>query len=235
MGGPEEFPAVLYEDNHLLAVAKRAGDIAQGDRTGDEPLGERMKRFIKRRDDKPGRVFLGVVHRLDRPVSGVLLFAKTSKALERLNRTFRERRADKRYWAIVARRPDPPEGRLEDDLLKDGRRNKSRVVRKPGQDSRRAVTDYRLLASGERYHLLEVRPRTGRHHQIRVQLARIGCPIRGDLKYGAPRSNPDGSISLHARRLELEHPVRHEPLVLVAPFPGSDPLWAALAGSVAAD
>ena len=193
---------VLYEDNHLIAVAKKAGDIVQGDKTGDVPLSDLVKAYLKDKYQKPGNVYLGVVHRLDRPVSGVVLFAKTSKALPRLNKMFAEHQAVKKtYLAIVANRPPQQEGTLT-----------------------KAVLDYRIVAQSERYFLLEIELKTGRHHQIRCQLAKMGCPIKGDLKYGAPRSNPDGSISLHAWRLWLEHPVSHTPITIEAPVP-DDRLW----------
>ena len=193
---------LLYEDNHLIAVSKRAGDIVQGDKTGDVPLSDKVKAYLKEKYRKPAGVYLGVVHRLDRPVSGVVLFAKTSKALPRLNKMFAEHNGvRKTYLAIVANRPPQQH---------------------PG--SKKAVLDYRLVAQSERYFLLEVELHTGRHHQIRCQLAKIGCPIRGDLKYGAPRSNPDGSISLHAWHLELEHPVSHTQITIEAPLP-EERLW----------
>jgi 23S rRNA pseudouridine1911/1915/1917 synthase len=217
---------VLYEDNHLLVINKLPGEICQGDKTGDEPLPETIKAWIKIRDRKPGQVFLGVVHRLDRPASGLVLFAKTSKALERLNASLKERNWTKTYLAITARAPTPPSGALQHHLLKDERRNQSRIVQPGTPGSREARLSYRTLASLERYHLLEVELETGRHHQIRVQLAALDCPLRGDLKYGAPRSNPDGSVSLHAWRLTVQHPVRKEPLMLQAPPLSTDAVWA---------
>ena len=184
---------ILYEDNHLLAVCKRPSQIVQGDKTGDEPLSENVKAYIARRDGKAGNVFLGVVHRLDRPVSGVLLFAKTSKALSRLNRLVQERAFHKTYWAIVGQRPPKPEDRLVHYLCRDEARNKSFVCAPTRKDAKEAILDYRLVAASDRYYLLEVALHTGRHHQIRTQLSAIGCPIKGDLKYGFPRSNPDQS------------------------------------------
>lgn len=220
---------ILYEDNHLIIVNKQAGDIVQGDKTGDVPLSELIKEFIKERDHKPGNVFLGVVHRLDRPVSGVVLFAKTSKALSRMNALFAQHeQVRKTYWAIVGKRPPQDEGTLVHWLTRDEKRNIARAYEREVPNSKRAVLDYKLIAQGERYWLLEVTLHTGRHHQIRCQLAKMGCPIKGDLKYGAPRSNPDGSISLHARRLSFEHPVTHEQITVEAPVP-ADKLWQAIA------
>lgn len=210
----------LYEDNHLIIVAKRAGEIVQGDRTGDEPLTERVKAYIKEKYAKPGAVFLGVVHRLDRPVSGLVLFARTSKALTRLNAMFASHEGvEKTYWALVCAPPPEPEGTLEHWLTRDERTNKARAYDREVPHSKRAVLHYRLLRPTERYWLVEVELLTGRHHQIRCQLAKIGCPIKGDLKYGAPRSNPDGGISLHARRLRLRHPVTHEWIDVTAEAP----------------
>ena len=219
---------ILYEDNHLLVVNKRAGEITQGDRTGDECLTEAYKAFLAQRDGKPGKVFLGLPHRLDRPVSGVCLLAKTSKALERLNKMLRDGEIHKTYWALCCAKPVPAEGRLEGWLNRNEQQNKSYIVA-PGTDPRPARfpeaklarLDYRYLRSTERYHLVEVDLLTGRHHQIRCQLSHLGCPIKGDLKYGAPRSNPDGGISLHARRIRFTHPVRKEEMEIVAPLPAS--------------
>jgi len=219
---------VLYEDNHVIIVSKWAGEIVQGDKTGDTPLSETVKAYIKERHQKPGNVFLGVVHRLDRPVSGVVCFAKTSKALPRLNRLFAEHeQVQKSYWAIVGNEPPSHEDRLTHWLTRDEKSNKARAYDREVPNSKKAVLDYRVVAKGDRYWLLEVQLHTGRHHQIRCQLAKIGCPIKGDLKYGAPRSNPDGSISLHARRLQFEHPVSHEMIDVSAPVP-QDRLWQAL-------
>ena len=208
--------SILYEDNHLIAVAKRVGDIVQGDL---------VKAYLKDKYQKPGNVFLGVVHRLDRPVSGVVLFAKTSKALPRLNKMFAEHEAvRKTYLAIVANKPPQPEGTLTHWLTRNEKQNTARAYDREVPNSKKAVLDYRLVAQSERYYLLEIELHTGRHHQIRCQLAKIGCPIRGDLKYGAPRSNPDGGISLHAWRLSLEHPVTHTPVTIEAPVP-DERLW----------
>ena len=216
---------VLYEDNHLIAVAKKAGDIVQGDKTGDVPLSDLVKAYLKDKYQKPGNVFLGVVHRLDRPVSGVVIFAKTSKALPRLNKMFAEHEAVKKtYLAIVANKPLQSEGTLTHWLTRNEKQNTARAYDREVPNSKKAILDYRLVAESERYFLLEVTLHTGRHHQIRSQLAKIGCPIKGDLKYGAPRSNPDGSISLHAWRLSLEHPVSHIPLTIEAPMP-EERLW----------
>lgn len=216
---------VIYEDNHLIAVAKRAGDIVQGDKTGDVPLSDLVKDYLKEKYQKPGNVYLGVVHRLDRPVSGVVLFAKTSKALPRLNKMFAEHTGvRKTYLAIVGNKPLQPQGTLTHWLTRSEKQNIARAYDREVPGSKKAVLDYRLVAESERYFLLEVELHTGRHHQIRCQLAKMGCPIRGDLKYGAPRSNPDGSISLHAWRLSLEHPVTRVPLTIEAPLP-EERLW----------
>ena len=216
---------VLYEDNHLIAVAKKAGDIVQGDKTGDVPLSDLVKAYLKDKYQKPGNVYLGVVHRLDRPVSGVVLFAKTSKALPRLNKMFAEHQAVKKtYLAIVANRPPQQEGTLTHWLTRNEQQNTARAYDREVPGSKKAVLDYRIVAQSERYFLLEIELKTGRHHQIRCQLATMGCPIKGDLKYGAPRSNPDGSISLHAWRLWLEHPVSHTHITIEAPVP-DDRLW----------
>ena len=217
---------ILYEDNHLLVFNKRAGEIVQGDKTGDEPLSETLKAFIAGRDGKPGQVFMGVPHRLDRPVSGVTVFAKTSKALERMSELFREGAAHKIYWALSGNLPPKKTDTLEDWLLRNEKANKSVIVRprKDGsmpRDAKLAKLVYRHIGDTDRYHLIEVELLTGRHHQIRCQLAGIGCPIKGDLKYGAPRSNPDGGISLHARSIRFVHPVRKEEMTVTAPLPSS--------------
>ena len=217
---------VLYEDNHLIIVSKRSGEIVQGDKTGDEPLSEMVKQYIKEKYHKPGEVFLGVVHRLDRPVWGLTVFARTSKALERLNRMFANGEVHKTYWAITANRPAETEALLTHYLTRNETQNKSYAHQHEVKNSKKAQLRYRLIAQTERYNLLEIKLLTGRHHQIRCQLAAIGCPIRGDLKYGAPRSNPDGSISLLARRIEFEHPVSHLPICVEAPLP-PDNLWQA--------
>ncbi|MDE7149645.1 MAG: RluA family pseudouridine synthase [Bacteroidales bacterium] len=222
---------IIYEDNHLIAVCKRPSQIVQGDKTGDEPLSESIKAYIAQRDGKPGNVFLGVVHRLDRPVGGVILFAKTGKALSRLNRLVQERAFQKTYWAIAGQRPPKPADRLVHYLRRDETRNKSFVCASTRKDAKEAVLDYRVIAASERYYLLEIQLHTGRHHQIRAQLAAIGCPIKGDLKYGFPRSNPDQSISLHARSLALIHPVAQTPLLLTAE-PPADKLWQCLKAQV---
>jgi 23S rRNA pseudouridine1911/1915/1917 synthase len=223
---------VIYEDNHLIAVNKSPGELVQGDKTGDEPMSEVLKRLLKEKYNKPGDVFLGVIHRLDRPVSGVVLFAKTSKALARMNEQFRERDIRKVYWAVVSAPPPAREGTLIHWLRKNEAANKSYAspVEKPGH--LRCELSYTLLASSDRYHLLEIHPVTGRHHQIRVQLATIGCLIKGDLKYGAKRSNTDGSIHLHARRLEFMHPVKNEPVVITATPPVQDAVWKFLDANV---
>lgn len=210
---------ILYEDNHLMVVNKKAGQIVQGDKTGDRPLSELLKDFIKVRDSKPGNVFLGVTHRLDRPVSGVIVFAKTGKALERMNALIRERKIRKTYWALTRGIPPQDRGYLVDYLYKNEQQNKSYVCEPERKGALRAELEYRLLEQSEKYCLLEVELHTGRHHQIRCQLSAIGCPIQGDLKYGDRRSNPDGSIALHARYLEFEHPVRKEWLKIEAPVP----------------
>lgn len=216
---------VLYEDNHIIIVNKAASEIVQGDKTGDMPLSEMVKAYIKEKYAKPGAVFLGVVHRLDRPVSGVVVFARTSKALERLNAMFREGgRIQKTYWTIVKECPREPEGELVHYLVRNEQQNKSYAYSTERVGAKRSVLDYRLLASMDRYHLLEVTLRTGRHHQIRCQLAKMGSPIKGDLKYGSERSNPDGSICLHARRIRFEHPVSKVMIDVVAPVPDT-PLW----------
>lgn len=217
---------ILYEDNHLLVVNKHAGDLVQPDPSGSSALEDEIKAFIKARDQKPGAVFLGVVHRIDRPVSGAVIFAKTSKALVRLNEMIREGRIRKTYWALTESAPDPTEGELNHYIRRDARANRSRAYDAPHSDAKPARLRYRIAGAGNRYTLVEVELLTGRHHQIRAQLSKIGCPIRGDLKYGARRSNPDGSISLHSRSVAFEHPVRREPLSITAPVPAGDNLWA---------
>lgn len=218
---------VLYEDNHIIVVNKQSGEIVQGDKTGDAPLSDIVKAYLKEKYNKPGNVFLGVVHRLDRPVSGVVLFAKTSKALPRLNKLFAEHeKVKKTYWAIVANKPPQESGTLTHWLTRNEKTNTAKAYDREVPNSKKAVLDYRLIAASERYFLLEIQLHTGRHHQIRCQLAKMGCPIKGDLKYGAPRSNPDGSICLHARHLELVHPVSHEAISITAPVP-QDALWRA--------
>ncbi len=214
---------VLYEDNHVIIVSKQAGEIVQGDKTGDTPLSETVKSYIKEKYAKPGAVFLGVVHRLDRPVSGVVVFARTSKALTRLNEMFRTQAVQKTYWALVQNEPREPEATLTHYLVRNEKQNKSYAYDHERPNAKKAVLDYKVIGHTDRYTLLEVHLQTGRHHQIRCQLAAIGCPIRGDLKYGAPRSNPDGSISLHARRIRFEHPVSHLLIDVVAPAPDEGP------------
>ena len=217
---------VLYEDNHVIIVAKQAGEIVQGDKTGDRPLSEMVKAYIKERYAKPGEVFLGVVHRLDRPVSGVVVFARTSKALTRLNEMFRQSKVQKTYWALVYNEPRQQAVTLTHWLVRNEKQNKSYAYANERPGAKQAVLDYQVVGHTDRYHLLEVHLHTGRHHQIRCQLAAIGCPIRGDLKYGAPRSNPDGSISLHARSIRFEHPVSHKEIYVEAPVPDEGP-WKA--------
>jgi 23S rRNA pseudouridine1911/1915/1917 synthase len=217
---------VLYEDNHIIVVNKRAGDIVQGDKTGDKPLSDVVKDFLKYKYNKPGNVYLGVVHRLDRPTTGIVLFAKTSKALPRLNKLFAEKKTNKTYWALVKNKPSKPEDRLVHWLKKNPKNNKSTAFDKEVEGSKKAILNYHILKSLDNYYLLEIDLETGRHHQIRCQLAKIGCPIKGDLKYGFPRSNKDASISLHARRLEFTHPVKKEKLNIVAPLP-NDIIWQA--------
>lgn len=208
---------ILFEDNHVLVFNKRSGEIVQGDKTGDEPLPETLKAFIAMRDGKPGKVFMGVPHRLDRPVSGAVVFAKTSKALERLAAGFRNSEAGKTYWALTAGMPDPPAGEIRSYLKKNEKQNKSYSYPFPEPGAKEAVLRYRFLRSTKNYNLLEIELLTGRHHQIRCQLASIGCPIKGDLKYGARRSNPDGSISLHARKITFPHPTLHTEISVTAP------------------
>ena len=222
---------VLYEDNHIIAVSKTCNEIVQGDKTGDTPLSEIVKQYIKVKYNKPGEVFLGVTHRLDRPTSGVVLFARTSKALARLNDMFKSHeQIRKTYWAIVQGQPKEQEGRLVDYLKKNEAQNKSYIVAKGTKEAKEAVLSYKTLAVGDHYSLLEVNLETGRHHQIRCQLAAIGCPIKGDLKYGAKRSNPDGGICLHARQIEFVHPVSKQDISITAPVP-QDKLWNDLTAS----
>ena len=215
---------VVYEDNHIIIVSKQSGEIVQGDKTGDRPLSDIVKDYIKERYAKPGAVFLGVVHRLDRPVFGLVVFARTSKALTRLNKMFAEGEVHKTYWAIVQHRPQQDEGMLEHWLVRNEQQNKSYAYDRERPNAKRAVLKYRVIGQSDHYWLLEVRLLTGRHHQIRCQLSAMGCPIKGDLKYGAQRSNPDGSISLLARRIEFIHPVSKLPIVVESPLP-DDNLW----------
>ena len=218
---------VLYEDNHLIIINKRAGDIVQGDKTGDTPLSEVVKSFIKERDDKPGNVYLGVVHRLDRPTTGVVLFAKTSKALPRLNKLFADKDAKKTYWAVVKQMPPKTSDTLVHWLKKNPKNNKSTAYTKEIPNSKKAILNYTVLKQLDNYVLLEVALETGRHHQIRAQLATIGCAIKGDLKYGFDRSNADASIHLHARELEFVHPVSNELIHVLALLPEGDAIWKA--------
>ena len=215
---------VVYEDNHIIVVNKTASEIVQADKTGDTPLSETVKQYLKEKYQKPGNVFLGVTHRLDRPVSGLVIFAKTSKALTRLNEMFRAGEVKKTYWAVVKNAPKESEGELVHFLVRNEKQNKSYAYDKEVPNSKKAVLDYRLIGRSENYYLLEVDLKTGRHHQIRCQLAKMGCPIKGDLKYGSPRSNPDGSICLHARRVRFVHPVSKELIALKAPLPEGN-LW----------
>ncbi len=219
---------VLYEDNHIIIVNKRSGDIVQADKTGDAPLSETVKQYIKEKYAKPGNVFIGVTHRLDRPVAGIVLFAKTSKALSRLNNMFRNGEVHKTYWAITRNSPQQTEGTLTDWLVRNEKQNKSYAYDHEVPNSKKAVLNYRVIGKSDRYTLIEVQLMTGRHHQIRCQMARIGCPIKGDLKYGAPRSNTDGSISLLARKIGFVHPVSKETVSVIAPLP-NDTLWKAIA------
>ncbi|MBQ2189848.1 MAG: RNA pseudouridine synthase [Paludibacteraceae bacterium] len=223
---------VLYEDNHIIAVNKTCNEIVQGDKTGDTPLSEIVKAYIKAQYNKPGEVFLGVTHRLDRPTSGVVLFARTSKALTRLNDMFKSHEQIKKtYWVIVQGTPKQPEARLENWLIRNEAQNKSYITKPHANNAKQAVLNYHTLVRGENYTLLEVDLETGRHHQIRCQLAAIGCPVKGDLKYGAKRSNPDGGICLHARKIEFIHPVSKQEICITAPVP-DDSLWQQFAALV---
>ena len=215
---------VVYEDNHIIVVNKTASEIVQGDKSGDTPLSETVKEYIKVKYNKPGNVFLGVTHRLDRPVSGLVVFAKTGKALSRLNDMFRLGEVKKTYWAIVKERPKELEGELVHWMVRNEKQNKSYAYDKEKPNSKKAILRYKLIGHSQNYHLLEVDLQTGRHHQIRCQLAKMGCPIKGDLKYGSPRSNPDGSICLHARRVTFVHPVSKEVIDITAPLPSGN-LW----------
>lgn len=215
---------VLYEDNHLIAINKRVGDIVQGDKTGDAPLSDIVKAYIKEKYNKPGNVYLGVAHRLDRPTTGIVVFAKTSKALPRLNKLFAEKDAKKTYWAVVKQQPKKQKDTLVNWLKRNTKQNKSYANIKEVPDSKKAILDYTVIKKLENYYLLEINLQTGRHHQIRSQLSGIGCPIKGDLKYGFNRSNQDGGIHLHARKLSFIHPVKKEQLEITAPLP-KDPIW----------
>ena len=218
---------IIYEDNHLMVINKKAGQLVQGDKTGDESLLESIKNFIKIRDEKPGNVFLGLVHRIDRPTSGLVIYAKTSKALSRLTVMVKNREVKKTYWAIVAKEMIAQQQRLVHYLQKNEKNNKAIVYIKPTAGAKEAILTYTVIKSLENYQLVEVDLETGRHHQIRAQLSKIGIPIKGDLKYGAARSNPDGGISLHARRLEFQHPVTKELIIIEAPVPQNDAVWRA--------
>lgn len=217
---------VVYEDNHIIIVNKTASEIVQGDKTGDTPLSETVKQYLKEKYQKPGNVFIGVTHRLDRPVSGLVVFAKTGKALSRLNEMFKNSEVKKTYWAVVKEAPKEPEGELVHYLVRNEKQNKSYAYDTEKSGSKKAILHYRLIGHSQNYYLLEVDLKTGRHHQIRCQLAKMGCPIKGDLKYGFPRSNPDGSICLHARRVRFVHPVSKELIDVVAPVPDINP-WRA--------
>jgi len=222
---------ILYQDNHILVLNKQPSDIVQGDKTGDTPISEILKEYIKEKYNKPGNVFLGVAHRLDRPVSGAVVFAKTSKALVRLNEMLRDKKLDKTYWAVVEQRPEMEYGNLVHYLRKDQEKNKSFVVNEKTKGGLRAELNYKLINASDNFNLLEIKLLTGRHHQIRAQLAKIGCPIKGDLKYGYKRSNKDASIHLHSRMLEFIHPVKQTPIKVIAP-PPDEPLWNHFAGNV---
>jgi 23S rRNA pseudouridine1911/1915/1917 synthase len=213
---------ILYEDNHLIIINKKVSEIVQGDKTGDISLSEKVKAFIKKRDHKPGNVYLGLPHRLDRPVSGIVVFTKTSKALTRMNAIFKNREIIKLYHAIVKQKPSPEAAELQHYLKKNEKQNKSYPVHESTESAKKAILDYRLIASSENYYLLEISIQTGRHHQIRAQLAAIGCPVKGDLKYGFPRSNKNGGISLHARYISFMHPVKEEEISVTAPYPMED-------------
>ena len=215
---------VVYEDNHIIIVNKTASEIVQGDKTGDTPLSETVKLYLKEKYQKPGNVFIGVTHRLDRPVSGLVVFAKTSKALTRLNDMFKNGEVKKTYWAVVKNQPHEPEGELVNYLVRNEKQNKSYAYDKEVPNSKKAILHYRLIAKSQNYYLLEIDLKTGRHHQIRCQLAKMGCPIKGDLKYGFTSSNPDGSICLHARFVRFIHPVSKELIEVEAPVPTGN-LW----------
>lgn len=230
MFSPED---ILYEDNHLMVVNKHGGDLVQPDPSGESALEDQIKAYIKSRDAKPGAVFLGVVHRIDRPVSGAVIFAKTSKALARLNEMIRQGAIRKIYWALTEECPSPESGELRHYILRDGRTNRSQALVSPRGDAKEGRLRYTVRGASSRYTLVEVELLTGRHHQIRAQLAKIGCPIRGDLKYGARRSIPGGGISLHSRSVSFDHPVRREPVTVTAPVPAGDNLWAFFAQATA--
>lgn len=218
---------IIHEDNHIIVINKRVGDLVQGDKTGDKPLSEVVKEYIKEKYNKPGEVFLGVAHRLDRPTTGIVVFAKTSKALERLNKLFSERATQKTYWAVVKNKPPKNEDNLIHYLKRNEKNNTSRAHIKEVPESKKALLDYKIFKELNTYFALEINLHTGRHHQIRAQLSAIGCPIKGDLKYGFDRSNPDGGIHLHARKLVFIHPVSKEELILIASTP-NEVLWNAI-------
>ena len=218
---------VLYEDNHIIAINKRVGDIVQGDQTGDKPLSEVVKEYLKEKYNKPGEVFVGVVHRLDRPTTGLVIFAKTSKALSRLNESFKNRETNKTYWAAVKNAPTNETDTLTHYLVRNPKNNQSKAFDKEVKESKKASLTYKILKKLERFVILEIDLHTGRHHQIRAQLSKIGSPIKGDLKYGFDRSNTDGGIHLHARKLTFIHPVKKEELTIIAPTP-TDPIWEAI-------
>lgn len=226
---------VIYEDNHIIIVSKTVNEIVQGDKTGDETLIDKVKKYIKEKYSKPGEVFLGLTHRLDRPTSGVVVFAKTSKALSRLNAMFRDGEVHKTYWAVTSNRPDEDEGTLENFLKKNEKLNKSFIAKPSDKEAKKAILNYKIIAVSDRYYLWEINLLTGRHHQIRCQLANIGCPIKGDLKYGYPRSNPDGGLSLHARKVEFIHPVSKKEISVTADVPEGDKLWKFFQESVTKD
>jgi 23S rRNA pseudouridine1911/1915/1917 synthase len=218
---------VLHEDNHLIVINKRVGDIVQGDKTGDKPLSDVVKEYIKEKYNKPGEVFLGVIHRLDRPTTGIVIFARTSKALTRMNALFSNRETQKTYWAIVKNKPENSEDKLVHYLKRNEKNNTSKAHSKEVPESKIASLDYKLISSLNNYHALEINLHTGRHHQIRAQLSAIGSPIKGDLKYGFDRSNPDGGIHLHARKLVFTHPINKESIEIIAPTP-NDSIWNAI-------
>lgn len=216
---------ILHEDNHIIIINKQVGDLVQGDKTGDAPLGDLVKAYIKEKYNKPGDVYLGVVHRLDRPTSGIVIFARTSKALERLNKMLREKKVKKTYWAVVKNKPEKANGTLVHFLKKNPKNNKSTTFIKETTGSKKAILHYKIIKNFDNYSLLEVDLETGRHHQIRSQLAAIGSSIKGDLKYGFNRSNPNGGIHLHARKIEFIHPVNKETIIIEAKVPYTDPIW----------
>ena len=226
---------VIYEDNHIIIVSKTVNEIVQGDKTGDETLTDKVKKYIKEKYSKPGEVFLGLTHRLDRPTSGVVIFAKTSKALSRLNAMFRDGEIHKTYWAITSNRPNEDEGTLENFLKKNEKLNKSFIAKASDKEAKKAILNYKIISVSDRYYLWEINLLTGRHHQIRCQLANIGCPVKGDLKYGYPRSNPDGGLSLHARKVEFIHPVSKKEISVTAEVPEGDKLWEFFQDSVTKD